>query len=178
MARPWSVRDCCERISGLALIGVACGRGDTDSNVKIRVCRTEDEEQNASVQDARQDVDTRDPDRCDKGGRSGRRFGAGSSLQRIAVVWNAHAEQNDAGDVEDADTPERELDGAWDVATRVLCFADSHTDQLRSEVRENGGDHALPHRCEASQGSGSHVFSEGSRVVPVAEATSISVSSS
>lgn len=150
-----------ERVDGdAAAVGLAeDGRGravrgeaveGAAGDVEIRVGGGEDEEQDGGVEDVRERVDLGERDGDDEG--RGRRAGVGAVGERelLVVVGHEHADEEDADEVEDDDTVERELDRARDRLPRVLGFSDRHADQLRSEKGEGRRDES---RVEGEESS-------------------------
>ena len=83
----------------------------TTGNVKIGVTGTEDEDQDASVQESGKTLDTSKLD-GDNERRCSSRVGLlGSECELIAVVGDDHTDQKDRQDVEEDDTEESQSDG-------------------------------------------------------------------
>lgn len=160
-----------EALHGLAVEG-------TGSDVQVGVGGGEDEDEDGRVHDVVEVLDAGHFNGDDEGRGSGGALVAGRTAlgggdEDLAVVGHAHSEEEDGEDVEDDDTPEGQLDGAGNVAARVLGFANSDTDQLGSQESEDGSDHGGPDGEETAPAAGGNVGVERARIVPVAETNGV-----
>jgi len=117
---------------GVSLFGEAVE--GTRGDVEVGVCGAEDEDQNAGIKEAGEGVDARLDHGDDEGGSGGASRGFGGEGEAFGVVGDEGADEEDAEDVEDYDTPKCEFDGARDDFARVLGFADGDSDEFGAEV--------------------------------------------
>lgn len=164
-----------EELGSVSLDGLTVE--STAGDVEIGVGSGEDEDQDAHVEDVRELLDASFVDGDDEGRRGG---GALVSVLGVvcrdelrAVVGNTHSKKKNGEYVEYNDTPEGELDGARDVATRVLGLTNGDTDELSSEESKDCSDHGGPNGKEAASGACCLVLLECARRFPVFEANSI-----
>jgi hypothetical protein len=158
-----------EDLRGVTLDGESID--GTGGNVQIRVGSTECEEQDAGVDDGRKVGNLGNLDGNNKGrGRStsGGLVGKGKLL---GVVRYNHAQEENGQTVEEENPVKGELDGAWNSLARILCFTNSDTDKLSTEVGEDGIDQGAPEAIKFALTSGSNVWFEGTRIVVVLEAS-------
>lgn len=161
---------------GGGLVGGKTVEG-TAGNVEIGVGGREDEDEDTSVDDVGEGVDTGDLGGDDEG------TGAGSGLlgvgegELVTVVGDNHADEEDRETVEEEDTVEGQVDGLGDAATGVLGLASSNTDKLSSQVGEGGVDHDGPETEELAQGTFGVARGDGkgTGVGPVLEAEGFAV---
>jgi hypothetical protein len=81
----------------------------------------------------------------------------GGLEQLWAVVGDGHAENQDAGDIEEDDPKKGLVDGAGDVLARVRRLSEGDADELGAEVGEGGLDDAGPDAQEAAGVTGDDV---------------------
>ena len=124
----------------------------TAGNVQIGVGGGENEDENTSVDDVGEDLDTGelggDDERGGVGTGTGLVVGEGELL---GVVGYDHTDEEDTETVEEEDSVEGELDGLGDAASGVLRFACSNTDKLGTKVGKGGVDEHTPETEETSQ---------------------------
>lgn len=148
----------------------------TTGDVKIGVGGREDEDEDASVDNRRQRIDT-----CEFGSNNeGRSAGAWVLLvvckgKRLGIIWHDHADEEDAQAVEEEDTVEGELDSLGDASAGVLRLASRHTHQLSTEIGECGVDHNRPEAQELAGRASVVKLSKGTWVAPVLESSGFSV---
>lgn len=163
-----------ENSRGRAVRGKAVESSAGD--VEIGVGGREDEDQDTSVDDVGEDLDTSNLG----GDNKGRGAGTGPALsdskgQIRRVVRDNHSNEEDTETVEEEDAVEGKVDGLRDAATRVLGLAGCDTDQLSAKVGKSGVDHDGPEAKELT-GSTIHVKSgKSAGVRPVLEAGSLSI---
>lgn len=141
----------------------------TGGNIEIRVASGEDEDENTGVENSWKVLDSGELDGDDEwrgGSRVGSSVGKGEIL---GIVWYEHAEEEDGENVEEEDTVEGELDGAWDGLAWVLSLSNSDTDQFSTEVGKGGSDHSGPDGNEATSMAFLEIWLDWSWVLPVLE---------
>ena len=102
----------------------------TSGDIKVRVGSREDENEDATVQEAGEELDP-----CKLNGDDERRGGGLAPLlvgenQVFRVVRHVHAEEQDAKDVEKQDPIKGQFDRSWDRLARILRLSHGHTDEL------------------------------------------------
>lgn len=83
-----------------------------------------------------------------------------AAKKALVVPWDQEADEEEGQDVEERDSPEDLLDGAWQSFLRVLALGGRETDELGAGEGESGGDEDAAEAWEAG--------GEGSWVVPCA----------
>lgn len=145
----------------------------TGGNVEIGVGGGEDENQDTGVENTWKGLDAGSLDGDDEWGSSSRSTlgsGGDGGLEIWVVVWQDHSEEEDQDDVEEEDTVEGKANGLWNDLAWILSLTDGDTDQLNTEVGEDGSGQSSPESEEATSRSGGDVLLERSWVLPVAEA--------
>lgn len=97
---------------------------------------------------------------------------ADSVLQWLGVEWQEHTEEEDEDDIEEEDTVEGELDGTWNNTSWVGSLSNGDTDQLGTQIREDGGCHGTPSGKETTSSALHEVWVESTWVFPVLETSS------
>ena len=105
----------------------------------------------------------------------GTRRGLIGERKFFAVVGYKHADEENREYIEEDDSEEGELDGAWNRLAGVLCLGDRHTNQLRSEEGEYCSASCRPEPQESSSSTSVFVLGEGSGVAPVSKTGGITV---
>lgn len=91
------------------------------------------------------------------------------------VVWHDKTEQENREHVEEDDSVEGELDGAWNRLSWVLCFTNCHTDEFSAQVRENSCDHGSPESVKLACSTGIDIGLEGTWILIVSETGAVAV---
>jgi len=137
------------------------------ANVQIRVRSTENEEQDAGVEEARKAFDSSHRDGDDEGTGFGRGFPAVRLDELSGVVRDDHAEKEDGQDVEDENAVKGKADGARHSFPRVLRFSNSDTNEFGAEISEDGCHHTRPEAQELTRPTCHDVGLESTRILPV-----------
>lgn len=158
-----------EDLGSVTLLGKSVNRAGC--NVQIRVGSTKGEEQDARIQNPGQMLDAGKFDGKHKrrGGGTGPGTVGEGKIRR--VVGNEHAQEKDGQAVEEQDAVEGELDRTGDGLAGVLCLADGDTNQLRTEIGEDGVDQRSPEAEEFALVTGAIGGFKGSGVLVVLEAS-------
>ena len=104
-----------------------------------------------------------------------RSFGTRCRNEIWAVIWDRHAQHEDADDVEQYDADERLVHGARDVAAWIGGLAKSNADELCPDVGKRCLHKRIPDAEEAAEGSGLKIFGKGAGVLPIPEPRSMMV---
>ena len=146
------------------------------SDVEVRVCSAEDENEDAGVKEAGEGADAGVDDGDYEGGGGGPGFLLGGKSEFGVVVGDQHADKENGDDVEDENSPEGQPDGFGNDSAGVLRFPNGDPDQFGTKVSKGCGDERTPESEEAACVSSSVTLLEGSWILPVTE-TLVTVSS-
>lgn len=163
---------------------------------RTRVARREDENEDAAVEEAGEDLDAGDLHGGDEGGGGGRvGLGGGSNgvEEGRRVVGDKHADEatkllanvplqlegilQDAQAVEDEDAVEGEPNSPGNSLARILRLSDRNSHQLGTKVRKGGIDHGRPYCKELAPVSSRNIRLEGSGVAVEFESSDLLVGS-
>jgi hypothetical protein len=120
-------------------------------------------------------ANTSELDGNDKG-RGGRTsLGVVGELELVRVIWNDHAQEEDSQAVEEQDSVEGQLDGTGNRLAGILGLANRYTNQLSSEVGEDGIDQRRPEAVEPASVASVDVLLESAWVLVVFETGRLSI---